>query len=75
MIILIAAAGIGLLALVAIVVGIVEAVQAATWRQIAAERRAEWEAKQPQLHGFDPHTDPRFHHVHGEWADDEWDDD
>jgi hypothetical protein len=69
MIVLIAA-GIGLLVLVAIVVGIVEAVQAATWRQIAAERRAEWEAKQPQLHGFDPYTDPRFHHV-----DDEWDDD
>ncbi|GAA5127733.1 hypothetical protein [Pseudonocardia adelaidensis] len=54
-------AGLGLLALVAIVVGIVEAAQAPTWRQIAAERRAQWEAKQPQLHGLDqyagPHTD------------------
>ncbi|HEX2289915.1 MAG TPA: hypothetical protein VHH53_06920, partial [Pseudonocardiaceae bacterium] len=57
MIILIVA-GIGLLVLVAIVVGFVEATQAPTWRQIAAERRARWEAKQPQLHGFDPYAAP-----------------
>ena len=42
--------GIGLLVLVAIVVGIVESAQASTWRQIAAERRARWEARQPRLH-------------------------
>jgi hypothetical protein len=51
-------AGIGLLVLVAVVVGIVEAAQAPTWRQIAAERRAQWEAKQPQLHGHDQYAAP-----------------
>jgi hypothetical protein len=60
------AAGIGLLILVAITVGIVEAAQAPTWRQIAAERRARWVAKQPQHAGSPPHDD----------VDDEsWDDD
>jgi hypothetical protein len=58
-------AGIGLLVLVAIVVGIVEATQAPTWRQIAAERRARWEAKQPQPHAGS------LHHDH----DESWDDD
>ena len=66
--------GIGLLVLVAIVVGIVEATQASTWRQIAAERRAQWEAKQPQLHGgLDPYAGP---HPYDDVYDDEsWDDD
>ncbi len=63
------AAGIGLLVLVAIVVGIVDAAQAPTWRQIAAERRAQWEAKQPQLHGFDPYAGPH------PYDDESWDDD
>jgi hypothetical protein len=59
-------AGLGLLILVAVVVGIVEATQAPTWRQIAAERRARWEAKQPQLHaGAQSHDD----------HDESWDDD
>jgi hypothetical protein len=67
------AAGIGLLVLVAIVVGIVEAAQAPTWRQIAAERRARWEAKQPQLHGFDPYAGPQsYDDVYDEES---WDDD
>jgi len=61
--------GIGLLALVAIVVGVVEAAQAPTWRQIAAERRERWEAKQPQLHGFDQYAGSPSH------DDDSWDDD
>jgi hypothetical protein len=39
-------AGIGLLVLVAIVVGVMDAAQAPEWREIAAERRARWEAKQ-----------------------------
>jgi hypothetical protein len=38
-------AGIGLLVLVAIVVGVMDAAQAPGWREIAAERRARWEAK------------------------------
>jgi hypothetical protein len=44
-------AGIGLLVLVAIVVGVVDATQAPKWREIAAERRARWEAKQPPMDG------------------------
>ena len=46
--------GLGFLLLVAIVVGIVDAVQASSWRQIAAERREQWESKRRlQLHGRD----------------------
>ena len=63
------AAGIGFLVLVAIVVGIVDARQATTWRRIAAERRERWEARQPQLHGLDPGADHSTH------DDDSWDDD
>jgi hypothetical protein len=66
------AAGIGLLVLVAIVVGIVEAAQAPTWRQIAADRRAQWEAKQPQLHGIDPHAGIQ---PYDDVYDESWDDD
>jgi hypothetical protein len=51
-------AGIGLLVLVAIVVGVVDAAHAPAWREIAAERRAQWEAKQRQPHGFDPYAHP-----------------
>ncbi|MGH3588732.1 MAG: hypothetical protein ACRDQ0_20680 [Pseudonocardia sp.] len=58
-------AGLVFLALVAIVVGIVDAVQASTWRRIAAERRERWEARQPQMHGIDPYAG----------YDPEWDDD
>jgi hypothetical protein len=68
------AAGIGLLVLVAIVVGIVEAAQAPTWRQIAAERRARWEAKQPQLHGVDPYAGSHFYDDSDD-DDESWDDD
>lgn len=63
-------AGFGLLVLVAIVVGIVEAAQASSWRQIAAERRAQWEARQPQLHGgLDAYAGPQ------PYDDESWDDD
>lgn len=52
-------AGVAVMAAIAIVVGIVDAAQASTWREIAAERRAHWEAQQaPQLHGpADPWRD------------------
>jgi hypothetical protein len=66
-------AGIGLLVLVAIVVGIWDATQAPTWRQIAAERRARWEAKQPQLHGPDLYAGP--HPYDDAYDDESWDDD
>lgn len=57
-------AGVAVLAAIAVVVGIVDAAHAPTWREIAAERRAQWEAGQseaghePQLHGpADPWRD------------------
>jgi hypothetical protein len=43
--------GLVLLILAAIVVGIVDARQASSWRQIAAERRENWEALHLQPHG------------------------
>jgi hypothetical protein len=49
-------AGLGFLVVAAIIVGIVDAAQASRWRQIAAERREKWEARQPQLHGIDPYA-------------------
>jgi hypothetical protein len=57
------AAGVGFIVVIAIIVGIVDATQAPTWRRIAAERRMRWEARQPQLHGVDPHE-------HESWDDD-----
>ena len=72
MVILIAA-GIGLLVLVAIVVGVVDARQAPEWREIAAERRATWEAKQPQLHGPDQYAGA--HPYDDAYDDESWDDD
>lgn len=39
------AAGLGLILVIAIVVGIVDAANAAAWRQIAAERRERWESR------------------------------
>jgi hypothetical protein len=59
-------AGLVFLAAAAIVVGIIDAAQAARWREIAAERRERWEARQPQLHGIDPYAG---------YDDPEWDDD
>lgn len=44
--ILIAIAGIGLIAMVAVVVGVVDALQAPAWRRIAAERHENWERRQ-----------------------------
>lgn len=61
----IAVAGIVFIAVVAIVVGIVDAVRAPRWRQIAAERHENWEARQLQHHGS---------HQHGSRGSDPWDD-
>jgi hypothetical protein len=49
----VAVAGIAFIVVVAIVVGLVDAIQARAWRRIAAERRRIWEAQQPEYHG--PH--------------------
>ncbi len=43
--------GLAALLLVAIVVGIVDARQASSWRQVAAERREDWEARHLQPQG------------------------
>jgi hypothetical protein len=45
--------GLGFLLLAAIVVGVVDALQASSWRQVAAERREQWEARRLQPHGRD----------------------
>jgi hypothetical protein len=45
--------GVGFIAVVAIVVGIMDAAQASAWRRIAAERRMRWEARRPEFHGVD----------------------
>jgi hypothetical protein len=57
--------GIVFIAVAAIVVGIVDARRADRWRQVAEERRREWEERALELHG-------------GAWpstANDDWDDD
>lgn len=46
-------AGVGFIVLVAIVVGIVDAVQAPARRLTAADRRQNWEARQLEFHGVD----------------------
>ena len=45
-------AGVAFILLVAIVVGIVDAAHASSWRQVAAERRQRWEeARSLEYHG------------------------
>jgi hypothetical protein len=44
-------AGIITIAVVAIVVGVVDAHRAADWRRIAAERREKWEERVRETHG------------------------
>ncbi len=43
--------GLGLLTLIAVVVGVVDSARASAWRRIAAERRELWEARTPEFHG------------------------
>ena len=45
--------GVLLLMVVAIFVGIVDAAKAPAWRQVAADRRRQWEIRQPEFHGID----------------------
>ncbi len=50
--------GLGVLLLTAVVVGIVDALQAAGWREVAAERREHWESLHPQpLGGYRDDSD------------------
>lgn len=48
---IVAIAGIAFIVIVAIVVGIVDSMQAPAWRRIAAERRNNWYARQYETHG------------------------
>jgi len=43
--------GLGFLLVAAVVVGIVDALQASSWRRVAAERREQWESRHLQPHG------------------------
>ncbi len=56
--------GIVLIAVVALIVGIVDATQAPAWRRVAAKRRQEWEERSLELHGG---VEPA--------GQDDWDDD
>lgn len=49
--VLIAIAGLALIAVVAIVVGVVDALQAPAWRRIAEERHENWERRRLQHDG------------------------
>jgi hypothetical protein len=48
-------AGIGLLLVIAVIVGMMDVRQASGWRRVAADRRRSWEARQPEFHGVDGH--------------------
>ena len=54
MTILLIVVGIGMIALIAVVVGVVDAAQSAAWREIAVQRREIWQARQPEFHGVEP---------------------
>lgn len=60
----IAIAGLAVLVVSAVVIGVVESAQASAWRRIAAQRRKTWERRQ-QLHGR-----PRYVES---WADEDTD--
>ena len=42
---------VGVLLMAAVVVGLVDAFQASSWREVAAERREHWESLHPQPQG------------------------
>jgi hypothetical protein len=48
-------AGVGVMIAIAIAVGIIDNVHARSWREVAAERRRNWEARQLEYHGVDDH--------------------
>lgn len=63
--VVLALAGLAVLALTAIVIGLTESRQSGAWRRIAAERRRTWERRQRQLHGGSYGVDA--------WADEDTD--
>ena len=50
-------AGLAVIVLTAIVLGVTESRQSGAWRRIAAERRRAWERRQHQLHGGPYHVE------------------
>lgn len=52
-----ALAGVAVLVLTALVLGVTDSRQRSAWRRIAAERRRAWERRQHQLHGGPHHVD------------------
>jgi hypothetical protein len=55
--------GFGVLAVIGVVVGILDAAQARAWRRVAAERRRNWEVRQAATGGSG----------HDSWGDDDGD--
>lgn len=55
--ILLVLAGLFVLGLTAVVIGITDSAQRRAWRRIADERRRSWERRQRQLHGGRFHVD------------------
>lgn len=52
----------GMLVVIAVVIGILDAVQAAAWRAIAAQRRELWEAHQAAAHRTGPSSVDNWYH-------------
>lgn len=52
-----ALAGLVVVVLTAVVIGVTDSRQSQAWRRIAAERRRAWERRQRQLHGGPHHVD------------------
>ena len=50
-------AGLAVIVLTAIVLGVTESRQSEAWRRIATERRRAWERRQHQLHGGSYHVE------------------
>lgn len=55
--VVLALAGLAVVVLTAVVIGVTESRQSGAWRRIAAERRRSWERRQRQLHGSTHHVD------------------
>jgi hypothetical protein len=45
------ATGFGFLVVLAVVIGVIDAVSAAGWRRTASERRERWESRRPEYSG------------------------
>ncbi|MFP5068977.1 hypothetical protein ACLFMI_04840 [Pseudonocardia nantongensis] len=55
--VMLALAGLVVMILTAVVIGVTDSAQRGAWRRIADERRRSWERRQRQLHGDRFHVD------------------